>query len=144
MRKLRLPSPAMVVACLALFVAMSGTAIAASPVAKRALFANNAGKLQGRTATQVAELPGPASTAAGLVSIKTATWTLAPDGESDFSVACDSGKKAVGGGWDDPGAWAHAWDDRPSPDGSAWRMYIDVSRLAPSAQSGTLYVVCVG
>ena len=43
MFKLRLPSPAMVIACVALLVSMSGTAIAASPVVKRALFANNAG-----------------------------------------------------------------------------------------------------
>jgi hypothetical protein len=144
MKTLRLPTPAMVVACLALFVAMSGTAIAAAPVAKRALFANNAGKLQGRTATQVAELPGPASTAAGLVSIKTAPWSLAPGGYSDFALGCDAGKKAIGGGWDDPGGWAHSWDDRPAQDGSGWRMFINVGRDAPGAQTGTLYVVCLG
>ena len=44
------PSPALVISCVALFVALGGTAIAAAPIAKRALFANNAGKLQGKTA----------------------------------------------------------------------------------------------
>ena len=34
------PSPALVIACVALFVALGGTAIAAAPIAKRALFAN--------------------------------------------------------------------------------------------------------
>jgi hypothetical protein len=140
----RLPRPALVVACIALLVSLSGTAIAAAPVAKRALFANNAGKLQGRTATQIAELPGPASTAAGLVTIKTASWSLGPGAQSDFVVACDSGRKAVGGGWDDPSGWGAAWDDRPAQDGSAWRIYIGVSASAPGTQTGGLYAVCLG
>ena len=78
MFKLRLPSPAMVIACVALLVSMSGTAIAASPVVKRALFANNAGKLQGKSAVEVAGLPGPASTAAGLLSTRRPRTRLAP------------------------------------------------------------------
>ena len=43
----RLPSPALVIAVLALFVALSGTAVAAGivPLAKRALVADNAKKL---------------------------------------------------------------------------------------------------
>ena len=89
-RKLRLPSPAMAVALAALFVALSGTAVAAGvpALAKRALVAENAKKLGGQTsaallatannaAKQAAESaagsqPGPASTAAGLVIVKTA------------------------------------------------------------------------
>jgi hypothetical protein len=43
-------SPAFIVSLVALFVALGGTAVAASPVVKRALFADNAGKLQGKTA----------------------------------------------------------------------------------------------
>ena len=56
MRKRRLPSPALVVAMLALLVALSGTAVAASlvvPLAKRALVADNAKKLSGRTLSQI-------------------------------------------------------------------------------------------
>ena len=50
-RKLRLPSPAMAVALAALFVALSGTAVAAGvpALAKRALVADNAKKLGGKT-----------------------------------------------------------------------------------------------
>ncbi len=50
-RKLRLPSPAMAVALAALFVALSGTAVAAGvpALAKRALVADNAKKLGGQT-----------------------------------------------------------------------------------------------
>ena len=74
LRKLRLPSPAMCVALLALVIASTGTAIAADvvPLAKRALTADkakvatNAQKLNGRTATQIAATPGPATDAATL------------------------------------------------------------------------------
>ena len=74
LRRLRLPSPAMCVALLALVIASTGTAIAADvvPLAKRALTADkakvatNAQKLNGRTATQIAATPGPATDAATL------------------------------------------------------------------------------
>jgi hypothetical protein len=62
------PSPATVLASIALLVSLSGTAIAAGavPLAKKALFARNAGKLQGKTARQVARIPGPATRLNGL------------------------------------------------------------------------------
>jgi hypothetical protein len=144
MFKLRLPSPAIVIACLALLVASSGTAIAASPVVKRALFANNAGKLQGKSAAEIAGLPGPASSAAGLVSIKVAPWSLGPGQGTDLFVGCDAGKKAVSGGYEDPNGWAHSWDSRPSADGGGWRTYINVPPNATGAQSGSIYAVCLG
>ena len=150
--RIKRPSPAFVIAMIALFVALGGTAgavvTAAVPLAKRALVADNAKKLAGQTPAQIVEqaagLPGPASSAAGLVTIKTGTWSLAPRSSSDFTVACDSPQKAIGGGWDDPNGWAHAWDDRPSADGAAWKMYISTSDSAPGMQSGTLYAVCLG
>ena len=85
--RIKRPSPAFVVAMIALFVALGGTAGAvatqAVPLAKRALVAENAKKLGGQTVAQIAAqatakavrqspaAPGPASTAAGLVVIKT-------------------------------------------------------------------------
>src|SRR5690349_19047506 len=109
-RKLRLPSPAFVVACLALVVALSGTAVAAGIVANArhankadlALRAVNADKVGGKTAVQIAaagaqagaQLPGPASSIAGLVTVKSAPWTLGPNGQSDIVVMCDAGQKA--------------------------------------------------
>jgi hypothetical protein len=150
----------MAVALAALFVALSGTAVAAGVpgLAKRALVADNAKKLGGQspsallaTAKQAAEAsasaaaqqPGPASTAAGLVSVKTGSWNLNPNSEADFTIACDAGAKAVGGGWDDPRGFGHGWDSRPSADGSSWRVYITMSANAPGGQSGTLYAVCL-
>jgi hypothetical protein len=150
-QQMKRPSPAFVVAMIALFVALGGTAGAvvaqAVPLAKRALVADNAKKIGGQTASQIvsqaSQAPGPASSAAGLVVIKSGTWSLGPDGNADFMVTCDSGQKAIGGGWDDPSGWAHAWDDRPTPDGTGWRMYISVSDTAPGTQSGGLYAVCL-
>jgi hypothetical protein len=98
----------MIVALLALFVALSGTAVAAGvvPLAKRALTADNAKKLNGFTATQIAtvgalagaKLPSPASTAAGLIDIHAGTFSL-PAGSpttspnATFSVACAAGER---------------------------------------------------
>jgi hypothetical protein len=149
--KFRLPSPAMVVALVALFVALGGTAVAAGPIVKRALLADNALKLQGKplaavvqqAAAEGAKLPGPASSAAGLVSVKAAPWSAAPGQSGEFTVACDSGQKAVSGGFEDPNGWAHPWDTRPTPDGGGWRIYVGIGRDAPGAQSGTIYAVCL-
>ena len=150
-RKTRRPSAALVVAMISLFVALSGTAgavvSAAVPLAKRALVADNAKKLGGQTASQIASQaaaqPGPASTAAGLIVVKTGSWSQAADGGRDFTISCDAGQKAVGGGWDDPGGWTHAWDDRPTSDGAGWSVYLTTDDSAPTTQTGGLYAVCL-
>lgn len=145
----RLPSPALVVALLALFVSLGGTAVAAGivPLAKRALVADVAKKLDNGGAAaivrQASQTPGPASSAAGLVTVKTAPWSIGPGGYNDFVVMCDAGQKAVSGGWEDPAGWSRSWDSRPTGDGGGWRTYVTVSDQAPGAQTGTLYVICV-
>ncbi len=65
--RIRMPSPALVVAAAALIVALTGTAIAANvvPLAARAKVADNAKKLSGKTPAQVALIPGPATTLDG-------------------------------------------------------------------------------
>ena len=155
MFRLRFPSPALAVALLALFVSLGGTAVAAGvvPLAKRALTADKAKVSDmakrlgdGQAAALVAraaQTPGPASSAAGLVATKTAAWSLGADVGNDFAVTCDSGQKAISGGFDDPGGWAHAWDSRPTSDGRSWRIYLTVSSDAPSTQTGTVYAVCL-
>lgn len=141
-------SPAMLVALLALFVALSGTAVAAGvvPLAKRALTADNAKKLQGQSASQIstaaASLPGPASTVSPLISVKTLPWTLNPDQGSDFTVACDPGQKAISGGFDSPNGTGLGLDTRPGSDGASWKLYVAVLSSTTPA-SGTLYAVCV-
>ena len=110
-RMIKRPSPAFVVAMIALFVALGGTAgavvNAAVPLAKRALVADNAKKLNGVTANQLGSAavqvalrespagPRPASTAAGLVTVKTAPASLAANGEGEFTVSCESSGPCV-------------------------------------------------
>jgi len=172
-RRLRLPSPAMAVALVALFVALSGSALAVGsaivPLAKRAmtadrakvadnatnaghaLTADSAAKLGAvgaasivqQAVAQAAKAPGPASTAAGLVAVKIVQWSVAPDSHTDQTAMCDPGQKAIAGGWDDPAGWSHPWDTRPTPDGNGWVTYVTTSSSAPGQQTGNLYVVCL-
>lgn len=145
------PSPALVVALLALFISLSGTAVAAGvvPLAKRALsadkakVADNAKKLEGQAAAallqKAAQMPGPASTAAGLISIKQATDSIAPKSGREVVIGCDGGKKVVSGGYASDSAIG--FDSRPISD-SAWGLYL----LNPGDGNAnvTLYAVCMG
>jgi hypothetical protein len=141
MFKLRLPILAMVIACVALLVSMSGTAIAASPVVKRALFANNAGKLQGKSSVEIAGLPGPASTAAGLLSTKTMAESLGPDSGREFTIGCDAGKKIVSGGYSTTGS-VLPFDSRPTSE-TTWGMFL-ANLSSSQGATLTLYAVCLG
>jgi hypothetical protein len=143
MRKIRLPSPAMMVALLALLVALSGTAVAAVqivPLAKRALVADNAKKLGGNTLNQI--VSGIGGAIPQLVTVKSAPWSLNPSGGNDFSAACDSGQKAIAGGFDNPSGDALSIDTRPSSDGTSWRIFL-VNLSSTAAASGNIYVVCL-
>ena len=152
MHALKRPSPALVVALLALFVSLSGTAVAAGvvPLAKRALsadkakVADNAKKLEGQAAAalvqKAAQTPGPASSAGGLVSIKQASDSVAADSGREFVIGCDGGRKVISGGYRSDGD-VLAFDSRPISD-STWGMYL--SNAGTGAASVTLYAVCIG
>jgi lipoprotein-anchoring transpeptidase ErfK/SrfK len=146
------PSPALVVAALALFVSLSGTAVAAGivPLAKRALtadkakVADNAKKLGGDTPAaliqKAAQTPGPASSAAGLLTTKQAPDSIAADSGREFVISCDGGKKVISGGYATNGE-VLGWDSRPVSD-AAWSIYL--SNFGDAPASVTLYAVCVG
>jgi hypothetical protein len=166
-RGIHRPSTATVIALLALFVALSGTAVASGvvPLAKRALVADNAKQLQGKTAAQliagrannaldsdkvdglhaqaVAALPSPSSTAAGMVNVKTAPWTINPRQYTPFTAMCDAGQKAISGGWNDPGGWGDSYESYPTPAGDGWVTWIYLTSAAPGAQSGSVYAICL-
>jgi hypothetical protein len=135
------PSPALIVALVALFVALSGTAVAAGIVA-HARLADNAKKLSGKTATQVAAMAPAPTSLAGYITVKTASWSLSGKQASDFTAACDSGQKAIAGGYDNPQGDALALDTRPSSDGSGWRVFL-VNLSDSAGASGSLYAVCM-
>jgi hypothetical protein len=163
MRRISRPSPALAVAVAALFVALSGTAWAVGnaivPLATRALNADNAKKLGGKTAAQIAAMPGraatlggktadqiaaipgPASAVASLVSNKSVPWSLNPGQQGPFTAACNAGQKATGGGFDNPTGSALAFESKPGADGASWSVYeLNLSSSAPA--SGSVYVVC--
>jgi hypothetical protein len=145
-------SPALVVSAIALFVALGGTAgavvTAAVPLAKRALVADNAKKLNGLNANQIAiaaaragaQLPGPASSAAGTVSVKAQSTSIAAKGEGEFTISCDAGQKVAGGGFASDGAVFNL-DSYPVSD-SAWRLYL-VNGSESAAANVSLYATCV-
>lgn len=155
MRKLRLPSPAIIVAAAALLVALSGTAVAAQqivPLAKRALTADrakvalNAKKLGGVTSSalvqQAAQAPGPASTAAGLVVVKkqSAGQIAAASGKT-FSVSCDTGQKIMSAGFLSDGSVLIAVGSYPTSD-TSWTMgLLNISDSTPA--SVTMYATCL-
>jgi hypothetical protein len=146
------PSPAMVVALLALFVALSGTAVAAGvvPLAKRALVADNANHVGGKTAGQLTAAALQAATAAaakpssaaGLITVKSGSWSLAAQQGNNYTTACDAGQKAIAGGYDNPNGDALAFDNRPSADGASWQIFLQ-NLSSTAAASGTLYAVCL-
>lgn len=120
MRKLRLPrfrvTPSLVISMLALFVALSGTGVAAQivPLAKRALnadkaktantakiantakVANDARKLNGQTATEIAAVPGPATDAQTLTGLTAAQIAATPGPASSIPSAAF---RLVSRGW---------------------------------------------
>jgi hypothetical protein len=148
-RKIPRPSPAFIVATIALFVALGGTAgavvDAAVPLAKRALTADNAKKLGGRTGpqlvSQAAAAPGPASTAAGLVTIKTASTTIAANGGAAFTIACDAGQKILSGGYSSDGPIQDFIESRPSNE-TTWSFGL-VNFDEAAAHAVTLSAVCI-
>jgi opacity protein-like surface antigen len=142
-RSLRMPSPALVIALIALFVALSGTAIAAGvvPLAKRALVADNAKKFGNQTPK---EFTGGlhVTDVGGLVSVASATWSLQANQENDFSATCKGSARAIGGGYDNGNGAAFNLDSRPSPDGASWRIVlVDASTTAPA--NGNVYAICL-
>lgn len=149
------PTPAFVIAMIALFVALGGTAGAVAgavaPLAKRALVADNAKKFSGLTPTQYGavvlkasqSLPGPASTAAGLVTTNTAPFSVAGGAEQIVGASCGAGGKALGGGFINPTqALVVSASSAPTSDGSGWNE--DLINLSDTtAASGTVVVTCI-
>jgi hypothetical protein len=137
LHRIRRPSPALVVALVALFVALSGSAVAAGIVA-HAKLADNAKKLAGKTPTQVAAMAPAPTSLAGYITVETANWSLNAQDANDFTAACDSGQKAIAGGYDGDGLDINS---RPAAGGGGWTVAI----LNPldSGTSGTVYAVCL-
>jgi hypothetical protein len=171
-KRVSLPSPAFVLALLALLVSLSGTAVAAGvvPLAKRALTADNAKKLGGQSVAQVVaaasthandsdhlqgktadEIVGAAQTksVSGFFSLKQDNFSM-PKASSpgkaqnlDVTLPCDGAQKAISGGFQYSQAEAFIVESGPTADGKAWHMQIENYSTADGA-FGNTYVICVG
>jgi hypothetical protein len=163
------PSPALALSMLALFVALTGTAVAAGvvPLAKRALVADNAKKIQGQTSAQIIALASASSrladdashvqgktveeivamaqtkSAAGFFTLKQTSFSMAIDTAVDYTLPCGAGQKAISGGSEFSQAPAIMIESRPSSDGTSWKVLLDNPSRADGA-FGSLFVVCVG
>jgi hypothetical protein len=150
----RLPSPAVVIAVVALFVSLGGTAVAATvvPLAKRALSADkarvsdNAKKLGGKSAAQLtseaAAKAGPASSASGLMTVRTSAVNLSAGQVAPATVACAAGEKASGGGFVVGSGVPLMIASGPNGDGSGWT--VSLLNLSDSeGASGTAQVICM-
>jgi hypothetical protein len=143
---------------IALFVALGGTAgavvDAAVPLAKKALVAENAKKLGGQTSAQITASaaargaqaalqqspagPRPASSVAGLVTIKTQSVQIAAEDVNGADVTCDSGSKVVGGGLSSDGA-VLVIDSYPKSD-TTWSA--GGLNIGSAAANATVYAAC--
>jgi hypothetical protein len=170
----------MTVALIALFAGFTGSAIAQNvvPLAKRALTADkakvattaqNARRLQGQTAGQIAATPGPATDAATLngqtaaqiaatpgpstssgaipasaITYRTQSWSV--NNEDDLArdtALCQAGEKVIGGGWDQASGIAYPMADKPMPDGSGWRVHMLGESGNDLPAVGTFWAVCL-
>jgi hypothetical protein len=133
-----------VVALVALFVSLSGTAVAAGvvPMAKRALFAKNAGKLQGMSARQVAAMAGPASYARHLLNWEMAPFALAPGEEKDFTAHCGVDKKAISGGLYVTPNTVLVANSHPTDNGTSWTLHL-INRSGSTSATGHVDVLCL-
>jgi hypothetical protein len=138
-RTSRVPSPALVVSLIALFISLAGTSIAAVPPVKRALFASNAGKLQGKKLKEVAAMPGPTRSIGELVFARTVDRKLRRGQEADVTASCGPGAKAISGGFVSDGGVATR-DTRASRD-NAWTYF--VVNLGETAARVTVQAICV-
>jgi hypothetical protein len=114
----------------------------AATIVAHAKLAENATKLQGKSAAQVAQLaPAPASLG-GYLTVKSAPWSLNAGQASNFTAVCDAGQKAISGGFDNPQGFGFNVDTRPTPDGGGWQILM-VNASNTAGASGSIYAVCL-
>jgi hypothetical protein len=142
LQRIRLPSPAMTVALIALFIALAGSATAGVVVsfAQRSGLANNSKKLQNKTAAQVAAMPGPPNSVQSLISVRTSNVVINAGGFGTFQVSCSGAERVIAGGFSAAGGTVVPGDSYPISN-STWQMVLNnILGLTPA--NVTLYAVC--
>ena len=153
--KLRLPGPAMVVALVALFVALSGTESRPAcppspsglllPTTRRSWVVRHPHSCcrkqrpqrPPRRSSRGRQLRGESRI------VKSAPFTVGPGGETVVTAACDAGSKATGGGFINPtSALVLSAGATTTADGSGWTEdLVNISDSTPGA--GNVVVVCM-
>jgi hypothetical protein len=85
-------------------------------------------------------MPSPATSAASLVTNRTASFSIASNAVQPATPACQAGEKAVGGGYTTSG-FILQLTSAPSSDGASWQFIL--GNLGDSTATGTAYAVCV-
>lgn len=163
MSKLKLPSPAMIVACIALFAAMGGTGYAAGQFAHRATASTAKTKRGPRGKRGPAGPQGPqgptgargATGAAGargergetgpagpveLRYVEGPTVTVGAGGKEVAQVFCPSGFHDTGGGMIGQASFGFNIASSAPSGNNAW--IVDVENVTGSTQKFNAYVVC--
>ncbi len=132
----------MIVALIALFVSLTGTAVAAKPVA-RALFANNSAKLQGKTRGQVvAEARArPVTSVRGLVKVASREFFALPSSGTTEPVTCSAGR-AISAYWTTTGDGEATPVTITATSESTWTFEMKNLRADGPAR-GTISLVCI-
>ena len=106
--------------------------------------ATDAQTLNGQTAQQIASTPGPASSLpAGLVTLRSKGWSVQNEGNTTQErVLCNTGEKAVGGGFDMASGYANPIIDAPIFDLSGWTFKVWALSGNNVPAQGSVWVIC--
>jgi type IV secretory pathway TrbL component len=112
--------------------------------AQTANVAVDAQTLGGQTAAQIAGAAGPASSIAGTTfTVRSKGWSTQNQGDRTTErVLCNTGEKALGGGWDMPNGHANPTSDAPLADLSGWVFSTWALSGNNVPANGSVWVVC--
>jgi hypothetical protein len=123
------------------FAGQSATHDAVVALARRALVAENAKKLNGQTVRKVANIPGPASTAAGIVTTRTKPVLITANSPGTFfTIDCNPDEKIISAGYSSNAAVLNLVLYHPTTE-RTWRM--GFANLDDKTATTTLYAVCI-
>jgi hypothetical protein len=106
--------------------------------------ATDAQTLNGQTAAQIAATPGPAaSVPASLITLRSRGWSVQNEGDkTQEKVLCQTGEKALGGGYDIANGYANPVIDAPLPDLTGWQFKVWALSGNNVPANGSVWVVC--
>ena len=106
--------------------------------------ATDAQTLTGLTAAQIAATPGPAnSLPSSIITLRSKGWSVQNEGDTtEERVLCQTGEKAVGGGFDMSSGYANPTADAPLSDLSGWHFKVWALSGNNVPANGSVWVVC--